>query len=465
MKSLNYIWMLCLVLASTVCFTACDDDDEAGASGPMTISQIYLQDADATVPDRPVEFARLGQLIRIEGSGFAGLKKVYINGYETFFNNALVTDNNIWVTLHANTPVAEADPEVRNTIRLVKGGDSELTYEFIIRAASPQITSVDNTLPVAGEVVKVNGLNLQETTKVTLPGGIEVASGIESDPDGEWYTFTMPAGVTEGGAITSEGANGTAITPAYFNENRCYVLNFDDKGVQGSWSWDEGKSMCDAEHDVVADPLGGRGNCAMLVPQRMLDAGGAISGKSRVSEWWTAGNDEPTDDWSRMFDVIPATTPVSEVAFQFDIYVPEAWAGTGHIQLSLFNNFNISGIGSDDDGAQNAVAFSVPWIQDGAQVPFVTEGWQTITIPFSQFNKYATLIEDGEAPTFQMVVDDRNAASYRNFGIGFVNTDFIWKGVEVVSTLFNQKIYLDNWRVVPCKGQIVSDYPDEEEAE
>jgi hypothetical protein len=64
------------------------------------------------------------------------------------------------------------------------------------------------------------------------------------------------------------------------------------------------------------------------------------------------------------------------------------------------------------------------------------------------------------------VIDDRNAASYRNFGIGFVNTDFSWNGVDVVSTAFSgPKIYLDNWRVVPCKSYTISDYPSADEEE
>lgn len=464
MKKLNYIWMLCLTLIFTAGFIACDDDDEGGDNSPMSITRIYLEDADSNVPDRPVEFARLGQLIRIEGNGFIGLKKIIVNGYETFFNTALVTNNNIWVSLHKDTPIADALPEERNIIRLVKNG-TELAHEFVIRAASPQISSISCTLPKVGQKVRVYGINLQETTQIILPGGMELTEGIVSDEAGEWYEFIMPAGVTEGGSITSEGANGTAITPAYFNEDRAMILDFDGNGTQGSWSWSEGKSMCDSEHDVVDDPLGQNGKCSLLVPQRMLDAGGAIAGKSRVSEWWTAGNDDEADDWNRMTTLIPVDTPLDEVAFQFDIYVPQPWSQTGHIQISLINNFNISGIGSDDDGDNNLVAFSVPWIQEGKTVPFSTDGWQTVTIPFSQFNKYATMIENEEAATFQLVVSDRNAATYRNFGMGFVNTDFTYEGVTVASQTFNQKIYIDNWRVVPCKKTIVSDYPDEEVAE
>ena len=52
---------------------------------------------------------------------------------------------------------------------------------------------------------------------------------------------------------------------------------------------------------------------------------------------WTAGNDDAADDWSRMYSYIPATTPLTEVALQFDVYVPEAWSGTGHLPFRPLN--------------------------------------------------------------------------------------------------------------------------------
>lgn len=460
---------MCLTFLA-VGFTACNEDDDYfkddAQNSSITIKKVYLEDAESSVPDREVSFARLGQIIRLEGEGFFGVKKVYINGFDTYFNRTYVSNTSMMVQLNSKTPIAEAEESVRNTIRLVKDGSETIYKELIIRAASPSITSVSNTLPKSGEKIIVRGANLQETILVTLPGGTEVTD-IENDEDGEWFSFRMPSGVTASGSITSEGANGTAVSPAYFNENSCYIIDYDGNGAQGFWSWTETGSMCNAD-DLADDPMGsGRGKCAMLVPQRILDgeAGGVISGKSRATEWWTAGNDSDLDDWSRMYSVIPATTPVTEVALQFDIYVPEAWSTTGHMQISLFNNFNFSGIGSDDDGANNQVTFYVPWIQEGSIVPFATEGWQTVTIPFSQLRKYATLIEKEETPTFQMVVDDRNAATYRNFGFGFVNRDFTYNGVAVEATLFNKKVYIDNWRIVPCKAITVSDFPEEEAGE
>ena len=155
MKTMKYLWTLCLALAA-FSFAACSDDDNGGSSATMKINQIYLENVDDEVnKDRSVEFARLGQLLRIEGSGFSGLKRIYVNGYETYFNNALMTDNNVWVTLNTATPVEKADVSVRNTIVFYKNDDNKLTYEFTIRAAAPSITSVDNTLPKAGETVTV----------------------------------------------------------------------------------------------------------------------------------------------------------------------------------------------------------------------------------------------------------------------------------------------------------------------
>lgn len=147
------------LLATLPLVTSCSDDDDNG-SASIVVNKVFLEDAQAkdSVTDREVTFARLGQLIRIEGSGFTGLKKIYINGYDTYFNNALMTDNDVWVTLNTKTPVDKADASVRNTITLVKDNGS-YTYKFIIRASAPTVSGVDNTLPSAGETVIVRGAN------------------------------------------------------------------------------------------------------------------------------------------------------------------------------------------------------------------------------------------------------------------------------------------------------------------
>lgn len=482
---LHYI-MLALLPAALL--AACNDDDtyfeEDAQSTPMSVNAVYLENHKSAVPDRLVEFARVGQTLRLEGSGFYGVRRVEINGYETYFNRAYVSDKSMVVSIHSKTPISDCPADLRNTIRLIKD-KTETTYSFTIRSGYSVIESISCTLPQPGEKVTVYGDNLHETSAVTLPGGI-IVTDIENDPDGEWYSFIMPDGVTEGGAIISESPNGITQSAPYFNQKAGLILDFDnaDNGNQGSWGGkdDDGNikpnsSMVYPE-DLVEDPLGsGRGLCLPVVPQRLIDGGFATSGKSRISECWTAGAGDALDDWSRFTaSYIPAETPVTEVAFQFDVLIDAPWSGTGHIQLSLINNYNIAGIGSDDDGKNNMVAFYVPWLSKGVDggevIPYDTDGrWVTVTIPFSSFNKYATMVADPETatPAFQLVIDDRAAAKYPNFGMGFVNTDFSYtaldgKSVKVESVAVNGPgIFTDNWRIVPCKPFVPSDYPEDDE--
>lgn len=472
MKSIKYIMLATVALASAVITTSCSDDDDS-ASSPISVSGVYLQDASSTVTvhNREVDFARLGQTIRIQGTGFSGLRHIYINGYDTYFNNALMTDNNVWVSLNSKTPIYDAKEEDRNTIRFVKDGTS-FTYPFTVRAAAPSISSISNCLPVAGEVVYVYGSNLQETNDVTLPSGTKVdaatiANAVGEDA-GKWFSFVMPAGETEGGSITAVCANGTAISPAYFNNNAAYIINFDNLGSQGYWSWSETGSMCDPT-DLVSDPLGtGRGNVAMLVPQRLLDNGGIAAGKTRASEWWTAGNDNADDDWNWMISsgIFEGASSLENIAVQFDIYCPREWSATGQLQISIQNNISFNGYGSDESKSSTTQTYVwLPWIDEttGKAAPFKTEGWKTVTIPLSKFSKYVNEIEDDQVPTFQELVDDRNGGSYRNFGFGFVNSDITVDGTEYPASVFNIPVYVDNFRLVPCESKTVSDFPDEDE--
>lgn len=455
-----------MLLAIVPSLTSCSDDDD-NQSATMTINKVFLEDTKAEDGnyDREVEFARLGQTLRIEGSGFSGLKKIYVNGFETYFNNALMTDNNIWVTLNSKTPVAKADESVRNTIRFVKD-NTETTYQFTIRAAAPVISNIDNTLPQAGETVKVTGANLDGTTKITLPDGTEITDGIVNDEeDGEWFTFTMPSGVNTAvsGSIITEGANGTAISPAYFDNNDCFVINFDGKGAQGGWS-----ATFKAE-DLVDDPLNsGRGKVIQIIPESYLaeNPNGVKAGVSNIKGFWTAGNDEPTDDWNRMTSFIPGTTPLDSVALQFDVYCPEEWDETGQIEITLQNNLSNYGYGSgctiyNKDYLNQAYAW-VPWLdrETGKNKPFTTgERWQTITIPLTAFGNYTN---DELTWTFQNVIDDKNGGSYKNFGILFCNPDLKWdkdaEDPDFPAKDFNKKIYLDNFRIVPITAITVSDY-------
>ncbi len=321
----------------TMMFTSCDNSDSNG--GTITISKVFLEDVNSSVPDREVSFVRLGQTIRIEGSGFTGLKRVYINGYSTYFNVVFVSDTSMLITVSGDTPTIEADPALRNTIRFVND-NSEVVFSFPIRSSSPVITNISNTMPNAGETITVTGTGLTEISKVVFPGNVETTTGIVSDPDGEFFTVVVPNGVSEnGGSIFVQSSNGGAYSPAYFNFKKGLLLNFDGQGTHGYWNTTTMPSMIGP--DDLLSIASGIGNISQgkYVPHHPDRLPAFAAEKNRCTEVWTAGNG--VDNWrTQLTPYIPASTSLSKVALQFDIYVPEEWKDSGFLKICLINNFN-----------------------------------------------------------------------------------------------------------------------------
>lgn len=447
---LNKSWRISTLLGMfflALFFTACEEDDIEG--GPITINAIYLQVVNSEVQDREVEFVRLGQLIRIEGSGFRGLKRVFINGYQTGFNPVFLSDNSFILRVSGDTPTVDAPDDVRNTIRLVNDR-YETTVEFEIRSSAPSISRISHTMPNPGELITVYGSGLIEVTKVIFPGDVEVTEGIIFDEeDGEFFTVTMPDGVAEtGGSITIETTNGNAASPAYFNFKEGVLLNFDGMG-----------EMAEFGNTITTDQLEstsiGEVNISQgtYVPHRTADIATFTAGANRLSEVFTSGN----ESWRAQFTpFFPATTPLEELAFQFDVYVPNAWQ-SGFLQILLINNFNG---GEWTGGTYNYV----PWIVDGEIEPFETEGWITVTVPFTDFYLY----EDDEEYTFEDVLTYRESATFANFGIFFNNTDVSLSNVtrgggDVVfpAAATSVDVYTDNWRIVSLEVPTITDFPEQ----
>lgn len=437
------LWILGLIISLSILgLTSCNDDDK-NETKQVVISKVYLQDVNSSVPDREVSFVRLGQTIRIEGSGFTGLRKVYINGFDTYFNPVFVSDNSMLITVSKNTPTQKATADVRNTIRMVKNAN-EATLAFEVRSSAPSVSSVSNTLPKVGEPITIYGTGLVEISKIVFPGNVEVTTGITSSADGSRCTVSMPDGVSpEGGAILVLGANGGAYSPAYFNFKKGVILDFDGNGTQGSWG--SSTSMIkpeDLESAVVGTGNTSQGKYCNHMPSRFTSFGAA---KNRCSEVWTAGNG--VDDWrGQITPYIPATASTDSVAFQFDIYVPSTWTATGYLKICLVNGFN----GGEWDGLCYNV---VPWINSTSIVPFKAEGWTTVTVPFSKFYKFA-----GSAHTFEDVLAAREAANYKNFGLYFENSDFKMNGIDYTSAETTTRVYTDNWRIVKLSQPKYSDF-------
>jgi hypothetical protein len=433
------IWPLLLItgiFVFTLSLNSCKDDDNGtGNNNPIVISKVYLEDARSTVPDREVTFGRIGQVLRLEGSGLEGVRKVYINGYSATFNPALMTDNNIWVQIPRGTPIMDAEDDVRNTIILEKGDNNKFSYSFEIRDAAPSITSISHTMPQAGDVITIYGNGLQGITGIIFPGNVTVTDGIVSDDEeGKYCIVTVPAGVSDnGGSITLIGANGGAYSPACFNYKKGLLHNFDD--VQ-NYSWGSG-----VDNDALTDVIPSSGSLPKSQGKyQVFNANGNLAANGDQRFWLNS-----TAVMAIMGN-IPASTTTGQCGIQMDIYVEGTW-NSGLIRFAMADGWGVS---------RYSMLYQPVYLNGTTYdaAAFVNPGcWFTITLPFNNS-------ADFEGKTIGDVIEQMGQATYKQAGPWFENSGIKDVFDPVAAT---EKIYFDNIRVVPLNAPAYSDFPETEE--
>ncbi|MDR0834456.1 MAG: glycan-binding surface protein [Candidatus Symbiothrix sp.] len=444
-KILKNRWIFAALIAGMLGFSSCKDDDNADSGAPAQINKVYLEDAQSNVPDRDLapygNFVRLGQTIRLEGSGFVGVTKVLVNGYELLFNPVYVSDKSMIVQVSSKVPVADVDPAYKNKICLVKG--SHTTYfDLEVRAAAPSITGISHTMPVAGDPITIYGTRLQGVTSITFPGDVVVTSGIVSDDEaGEWVTVTVPAGVSnDGGSIFIACANGGAYSPAYFNYKKGVLLNFDDVSTWG-YSGGEVSGDLDATLPASGDGPKSQGNYRSLNKDGKTIAASESTTPDAFSKAWMNNS-----KWSPiLYTTFSPATSCDQLAVQMDIYFEGTW-----------NSGDIRFVVADGYGVSSYCMIYAPWVSGGARVPFVSPGsWFTVTLPLSESSEVNASNNFAGKTLAELLAIA--AAQWDQSGPHMENGP--WKGVAAQATDIN--VYFDNIRFVPLTTPTFSDFPEE----
>ncbi|GHT17069.1 hypothetical protein FACS189429_0390 [Bacteroidia bacterium] len=429
---------LAVLMFGTVAFYSCKDESSVDYSANPKIDKFYLEDAQSSVPDRDLtdygNFVRIGQTLRLEGSGFMSVTKVLINGVEVPFNPTLRTDNSMIVQVATKVPVKDVDPAYKNKICLLKGSES-FCFDIEVRSSNPSITSISHTMPQAGDEITLTGAGLQFAEKVIFPGNpqVEVTSGITSDDeDGKWVKVVVPAGVNKSGSILVECANGGAYSTPDFNFKEGLLHNFDN--VQ-NYQWGSG-----IDNNPLTAVVPASGACKSQGGYQIFNVSGSSAAKA-VEKFWL----NSTNVQSIISANIPMGTFANECGIQMDIYVEGEW-NSGFIRFVM----------ADGSGDTKYCMLYEPVYVGGKydKAAFVNTGsWFTVTLPFSAS-------ADFEGKTIDDVLAQMASASYQQMGPHFVN-DGIADVFEAVPA--TEKIYFDNIRVVPLTAApTFSDFPDEE---
>jgi len=345
-----------LLLSVSILQVACKKDNGA----PPVIKNVRL--VDSTKRDSFFVQAVIGSLLTIQGQGFNGLSHVYFNNVDAPFNAALNSDQNIIITIPSNTPTQVTDASVPNQIKVVTTHGTAL-YTFTVLEPPPAINTISNENAQPGTAITITGSNFYLIKSIIFPGNISTTNFAVS-ADVTSINVTVPAGVTTAGPLQVVGQFGTGVTPYPFNSvgapSAGFLANFENGNAYFGWQY-WGGIYTNWTPSYLATFPGNTGDFIVVNPSGTINAGDGTWYADNRAVNVAAGAWVPSSNMS---------DPVANYALKFEISVAVPWTA-GSFMIAPNGNFNF-------------LARYAPW-QTSASGQFVTNGWQTVTIPLTSF--------------------------------------------------------------------------------
>jgi hypothetical protein len=502
---LNKCIAFLLTYSMTVIFTmliSCSNDDDVNAPPVITEIRNYAASPYDTLVDKIVP----GQWIVIHGKNLKDAQQIRFNGGIAGFQNGLFSDNTAVVQVPWSVPLHNVDPALLHTINYsTKGGtttfnfnvigapatitgnsmtsatmvgdslfiygtnlylvekltiagvdvssfatvsdgssigfvlpaiDAPMPWEGTVVAASgiyefdvlivPEIFAVSNANPLQGDSIFIYGKNLNGVSSFSF-GGATITEFTE-DPDGFYVGFIAPdKGSYSRGPVTIVSDYGTAATAYDINTQDHFWLgllaNFEWGNYFGySWSGDISLAF-----GPVADFNGSRGtNNSMYI---YFDTPILAPGESKFAQLGNA-NDTDINKANAWMPVDSLENPVGSWGLQFEISVAKPWKGG-----TLYFKTEFAG--------ETYVARFEPWkISASKTVAIETNGWQTVTIPLSQFKSKNVQLGDGDSvSSLNKLIGSTGVSRY----------DITLKNFASSSTATGLYAAIDNIRVVKIK--------------
>lgn len=330
-----------------------------------------------------------GQWIVISGSNLKGALQIYFDGVPSSFNEALFSDTSAAVLVPAVIAFPIVPTNKLNTINYVTT-HGQTTFKVNIFPPAPSITSISNENALPGDSVTVYGLNLFFIQNLSYSGAT-IPTFLEA-VNGTYVSFVIPP-LTKSGPVTITTTVGTTTTPYNVNDVETDVLsNFDDIFNYAYFS-----------ANITNSPTlypDGRGNYAELNATNV--------GPSDYA-WYNGGRGINLNavQW------IPAANvndPIADYVVKFEMNTKLPWSN-GTIYVAANYSFTY-------------IARYEPWLNaDGSSTPFMTKGWQTVTIPASAFKTKPSTsgAYDGQGTSISSFNDLLGASANGNFHIWFIN--------------------------------------------
>ncbi len=293
----------------------------------------------------------------------------------------------------------------------------------------PEITGMKSEFVLDGREAVIYGKNLNGA-EVKFPGELPAIVNKAKSND-TVLVVTVPEG-TFSGKINIKTTEGETKSAFFFRDNRNIIINFDDKLATwgGYYPFDiEGQKITGIEeNDSVVTPL------PAVLPDPCSGKYGFLYGKYNTP--WAMSNTmyiqyvANPDEGGRGPVSIAGTFEdydLEDLVLKFEVYIPKEAPYKGIKTEIFFGPYN----SPDKHGRDlTPICFWEPYKKTGS---FYTDGWETISIPLTQFTHGIKSDEE--------VVNTLNLKDATNFS-------FVQFGIPQD----DPQIYMcvDNFRIVPA---------------
>ena len=240
-KLLNLFVLATLVLFG---FSSCTDDNSSSSSSNPPVVMSVSKAMNNSQPSNPADNDSITDvgypsvMYIIKGSGFNGLQKIYFNDKESYFNQTLVTDNTIFVTVDKDTPYIDGSDELK-----VVTATGTTIYHFVIGPPAPVLTHGYNLVnATAGSEITIYGnyfiepvVKIGDTEATIVSYNInEIVIKVPEDANNKYITVSNITGkVTADYAIGSAIYDDQAYYDMYFPDWNNYKFITDGTAPQG----------------------------------------------------------------------------------------------------------------------------------------------------------------------------------------------------------------------------------------
>ncbi|WP_321438192.1 glycan-binding surface protein [uncultured Bacteroides sp.] len=389
--------ILFVAVAVASCFlTACKDEDNGSANTPVVR---YVRSCDSARSDSLITKASLGSTIAIIGENLGDVKEVWFNDQQAKVNPVYVTDKSILISIPSGIPT-----DVTGKIRFVTQSGLESTYDFGVVVPSPVLNSMKCEYVADGDTAVIEG-DFFLNPKVYFKGNMEA----------QIVNFTK----TELKVIVPSGAEAGPVTVESMYGSTRSIFNFRDNSVVSPST----KLFNDFEETSSWNPWG----LSAFASEDGL-SGQYLKFEGTTGSWAWPANSLQFYYASSTRTPLVSSGDISTLALRFEANCKE-WHDTP-LLFWFTNNAGTHNVDGDDPQAHWK-----PYLKSGVKSNYVTDGWETITIPLSDF-KYDKAETGGVT---------RSITSLSQL----VDLHAMFFGAA--DGTYNLKLWIDNMRIVKYK--------------